>query len=209
MSRIHPKPAARILAWRPSAAEYGPVIDSVLAAFRPRILAAARERAEAPFLLSELLRQAPERRELLVRNSRRFLSFALCGLLLERSCQESAAAPRQGERLAALALVVADSLDPAWYGDRLLADARARCCALIADARRVAGDLPGAEEALQAAESHLRQGMGDPLERARLLAFKAALLRAQRRSGEAASLFRRADARVDPQEDPSAGGSCA
>jgi hypothetical protein len=186
--RAHPKPevspprskgGGAVLAWRFPRTGYGRAIDGVLAGLRPRIRAAEREWAAAPWLLSELLRHTPARRELLVRNSRRFRNLALCGLLLESSRQDGSAAPRGGERLAALALALVESLDADWYGDWALADARARCWMSIGNARRIAADLRGAEEALRKAEAHLRRGTGDRLDRDQLLAYKAALRRAR------------------------------
>ncbi len=191
MPRIHPnpeKPAPRLTGPQGSPVrrlpglDYGAAIDAVLAAFGPRIDAAAEESTAAPSLLSELLRNAPGRRELLVRNSRRFRNLPLCGLLLERSSQESFRAPRRGEKLAALALVLVETLNAARYGDWTLADARARCWMLIGEARRMAADLRGAEEALRTAEAHLREGTGDGAERARLLACRARLRSALRGS---------------------------
>lgn len=170
-----PEEGGRILPWRAPEAGNGPAVDAILAEIRPRIQSAEQEWAEAPALLDELLRHTPARRELLVRNSRRFQSLALCGLLLARSHHESADSPWQGERLAALALTLADSLDADWYGDWALADARARCWMQIGNARRLAADLPGAERAFRAAEAHLSQGTGDWEERARLAALRTRL----------------------------------
>jgi tetratricopeptide (TPR) repeat protein len=186
-----PKGGARILPWRPSEADYGATVDNVLAGFRPRISSAVREQAEAPALLDALLRHPPERRRVLVDNSGRFQSLALCALLLESSRQEGYKDPAEGERRADLVLALADRLDPEWYGARVLEDVRARSFLLIGNARRVASDLWGAEEAFRTAEAHLRQGTGDRLERARLLGFRACLRRAQHRFAEAASLFKR------------------
>jgi hypothetical protein len=184
--------AARILAWRPSGAEYDPAIDRILAGLRPRLLAAAREKADAPALLSDLLRHAPGRREVLVRNSRRFENLALSGLLLETSARECADTPDRSEPLAGLALHLIGALDPARYGDRVLADARARCWLQIADARRRVDDLRGAAGAVRTAQDLLRRGTGDRLARARLLACRAGLRMAEHRCDEAADLFRRA-----------------
>lgn len=187
-----PAGGARILPWRPSEADYGRAVDNVLASFRPRVSSAVREQAEAPALLDELLRHTPERRVVLVNNSGRFRSLALCALLLESSRQEGYKDPAEGERRADLVLALADRLDPEWYGARVLEDVRARSFMLIGNARRVASDLWGAEKAFRTAEAHLRQGTGDRLERARLLCFKACLRRAQRQFAEAARLFKRA-----------------
>ncbi|HKI06347.1 MAG TPA: hypothetical protein VKK31_30490 [Thermoanaerobaculia bacterium] len=187
-----PDDGGRILPWRPSPAECGQAVDRVLANFRPRIQAAARERAAAPVLLAELLRHEPERWDALVRGGERFRNLAFCGLLLEKSYREGVEAPRLGERLAALALTLAGSLDPAWYGERVLADARARCWMMIANARRVDADLRSSEQAFRMAEVQLLLGTGDRLEKAELLTYKACLRRAQCRFAEAASLCRRA-----------------
>lgn len=185
---------ARILPWRPSEPDYDGTFDAVLARFRPRFASAFHEQAEAPALFSELLRHTPERRMILIRNSRRFRNLALCVLLLETSRQEGYKDPMEGERLADLVLVLVHRLDPEWYGARVLEDVRARCFMLIGNARRVASDLWGAEAAFRAAEAHLRQGTGDRLERARLLFLKACLSRTQRRFPEAARLFKKAAA---------------
>jgi hypothetical protein len=172
-----PQGAGRLLLWRAPEAPYGPAIDAVLAGMRPRIRSAEQEWAEAPGLLAELLRHTLARRELLVRNSSRFQSLALCGLLLVRSHEESAEDPWHGERLAALALLLAESLDADWYGDWALADAHARCWMQIGNARRFAADPVGAERAFRAAEAYLREGTGDWEERARLAAYRTGKVR--------------------------------
>ncbi|HEV2851201.1 MAG TPA: hypothetical protein VHC97_00200 [Thermoanaerobaculia bacterium] len=181
----------RVLSWRSSGAEYDQAVDGVLDRFRPRIEAAVREMAQAPVLLSEILEHPPEQWEGVARGGDRFRSLALCRLILDRSHEESVETPRRGERLADLALTVIDWLDPARYGDRVLADARARAWTAIANARRVAANLWGAEEAFRTAEEHLRRGMRDCLEKAQFLELKACLRRAQQRFPEAVRLFRR------------------
>jgi tetratricopeptide (TPR) repeat protein len=181
----------RLLSWPDGATESGRAVDGVLERFRARLRDAAREQDEAPALLAELLELPPERREVLARNSRRFRSLSLCGLLLQRAYQDSFDAPGQGEGLAALALTLVESLDLAWYGDRVIADARGRGWMIVANARRVAADLPGAEAAFETAEACLRAGTGDWLEKAQLLVYKACLRRTQDRLAEAALLFRR------------------
>ncbi|HEY0554994.1 MAG TPA: hypothetical protein VGG20_12060 [Thermoanaerobaculia bacterium] len=180
-----------VLSWRPSARAVGRAIDGVLSSFRSRIQAAARERAEAPGLLAALLGQRPERREILARNSRRFRSLALCGLLVERGHEASVDAPGEAARLAALALALVDALDAGWYTPKVLADTRGRCWMVAGNARRVAADLAGAEEAFRQAAAALRQGTGDPMEKAQLLVYRAFLRQAQQRPDEAAVLFRR------------------
>ncbi|MEA2600713.1 MAG: MalT-like region [Acidobacteriota bacterium] len=176
----------------PSDSGYDRVLDRVLTSLQPRFEAAIRELATAQELLEDLLRHPPERREMLVRNSRRFRNLALCSLLLDRSGQAVHYDPRQGERLARLALILVDALDEEAYGELLLEDSRARCWRLIGNSLRVAGELREADKAFQMARAHLRRGTGDYLEKAEWLTHKACLRRAQRRFAEAVGLFRRA-----------------
>jgi tetratricopeptide (TPR) repeat protein len=183
-----------------AAGDYGTAIDGLLRAFTPRLLAMARERAAAPYLLDELRRHPPERRELLLRNSGRFRSLALCELLLRGGGEGE---PAADAGLARLVLVGLDALDPALYGEAVVADFRARAWGQLADARRRGGDLAGAEAAFAAAAAHLRGGTGDCLERAQLFALAARLRQAQRRPAEALDLLRSAAAtyrRLDERE---------
>ena len=62
---------------------------------------------------------------------------------------------------------------------------------VIGNACRAAADLDGAEEAFRQAAAALRQGTGDPMEKAQLLVYRAFLRQAQQRPDEAAVLFRR------------------
>lgn len=171
---------------------YDRILDRVLCDLAPRIRQARRERTEAPALLAELVSLAPGQREMLVRNVRRFRSFSLCLLLLDRSRAVSHGDPRAGEGWALLALHLTDFLDPAVYGPGLIEDVRGRSWALLANARRTTGDHFGAERAFDRAEEHLRRGTRDPLERAHTLVLKAILRRGQRRLYEAERLLRRA-----------------
>ena len=171
---------------------YPHAVAGVLAAFRPRFQAAQQETAAAPELLDALLELKTERREMMARNCRRFHSLALCGLVLDHGCMEAADDPTAGERLGHLCLVLVGALDAGWYGERLLDDTRSRCWSLVCDCRGTKSDLQGAEEALWTAESYLKHGTHDPLERAYWLACKARLRRAQHRFRESAELFRSA-----------------
>jgi tetratricopeptide (TPR) repeat protein len=69
---------------------------------------------------------------------------------------------------------------------------KARAWCYLANARRLLSDLSGSEVAFQAAESHLAQGTGERLERARLLDLKASLRTIQGRYDEAFALLNRA-----------------
>ncbi|HYG64583.1 MAG TPA: hypothetical protein VEL74_18530 [Thermoanaerobaculia bacterium] len=182
---------ARVLAWRPPETEYEIVVDRVLRGFQSHFHSVERERAAAPGLLEELRRHPPERRAWLIAERTRFRTLALVELLVRTSDEEVHRDAGEGERWGELALRLADRLDPGRHGTRVVEDARARCWASIGNARRVATDLLGADQAFRAAEAHLRQGSRDPLQRAPVLAYKASLRRAQRRFGEAISLLKR------------------
>lgn len=186
--------APRAVVWRFSGIglHYDRILDRVLRDLEPRIRMADRERSEAPALLAELRRHAPGRREMLVRNARRFRSFSLCLLLLDQCREVSPDDPRSGEDWALLALHLTDFLDPRVYGAGLIEDIRGRSWSFLANTRRISGDLLGAERAFARAEEHLRRGTRDRLERAQTLVLKAVLRRAQRRFQEAERLLRRA-----------------
>src|SRR6185369_5045707 len=96
-------PGGRLLPFPSRSNAYDAVLERVLRAFRPRLAAAEREREAAPALLSELLSHPPERRQILLRNSRRFQSLGLCFVLLERSREATPSDPKRGEELASLA----------------------------------------------------------------------------------------------------------
>jgi len=182
----------RVVELRPRESDYETVVDRVLRDFRPRLAAAEREQEEAPFLLAELLRQPAERRRLLVHNSRRFRSFGLCGHILEHSREETPSAPQRGEDLAALALELAEEIEPGGSDAARIEDVRAKGWMLIGNARRVRSDFHGAELAFLRAEAHLRRGTRDHLDHARLLVLRGVLRRWQSRVPEAVRLFRRA-----------------
>jgi len=183
---------ARVLVW-PGRRErdYGAAIDCVMARNEGRLATILREREEAPARVAEILRQPPGRRAVLVRNRESFRSLPVAEQLLKASRREAVDDPRAGEELAALALAVVDSLDAAEVGAELVSDTRARCELAIGNARRIAGDPRGAEEAFDRAEHRLREGSRDRLERARLYQHRASLRLDQRRFGEAARLLDR------------------
>lgn len=147
------------------------------------------ERATAPELCAELLALPPEAALETVRREARFHTWGLCELLLARAESEEA------ESLALLALAGAERLDPARHAAAVVQDLKARAWAAAGEARRRAGDLPGAEEALRAAAACLSHGTGDLLVEARLLEFEAAVRRVQKRYKEAAGVLKLAAAR--------------
>lgn len=141
------------------------------------------ERAEARRLMAGLQILPVYRWTATVQKDRRFHTWGFCELLLDE---------RDSEVCVALALSVANRIDPGTHPPVFIEELRARAWAGLSDLRRRAGDLTGAEVALHEAEACLLRGTGDRLERARLLERKAALRHAQERSEEAARLLGRA-----------------
>jgi hypothetical protein len=137
-----PKP---VVAWRPRETVYGPLVDRVLARFPAQARVALQDLARAPVLAGELLRQPPERRWLMVRNSPRYRGLGLCQSLLQASEEASWTDPGAGEALALLALRVIELSELPAPGAWLIADAKARCWNAVANARRLATGLPAAE----------------------------------------------------------------
>jgi tetratricopeptide (TPR) repeat protein len=100
--------------------------------------------------------------------------------------------------LAELGLLLARHLDAEYYGHSVVQDVQARAWAYLGNARRIAFDLAGAEEALTQAERLAEGGSADPLEEARILDFRASLLSDQGRFEQAADLL---DVVIDIYQD--------
>lgn len=195
---LHAKPdrlvrkLARVLPWPAAARDYGAILDRGSHEILRRLPAFDRERAEAAALYEELVALPPERQDLLLANDRRFHSWGLLEVLLERCREESFKDAQHGERLANIALCQAGRLDDAYYGPSRVEDMKARAWGMIANARRMRSDFRGAEEAFAQAEAHLRDGTNDALEKATLLDLKASLKRDLRQLDESARLLGRA-----------------
>jgi tetratricopeptide (TPR) repeat protein len=151
-----------------------------------------REREQAGQLVQELLNQSPERRRLLARNHVRFQTWAVCDHLLNRSWELNFSAAARAEEIARLATEVGDLLDDSRYGHERVEDLRARAWAYLGNSRRILSDLAESESAFERAMCHLKEGTGEPMERAVILDLRASLYRAQRRFDEALRLLRRA-----------------
>ncbi len=174
----------------PPAAEPDPMDagwDRLVVLLEKRLAVASAERREAPRLVAELLGFPPRERRILARSSGRFQTLAVCELVIEKSFDE-----RFGDNsreLAELGLLLAAQLDGERYGRSVVKDLQARAWAYLGNARRLAFDLPGAEEALAEAERLVETGSADPLEEARILDLRASLLSDQGRFEQAAELL--------------------
>jgi tetratricopeptide (TPR) repeat protein len=151
-----------------------------------------RETREASVLLGELLLQPRDRRLEQVRGEPRFRLLKLCVRLEAASRAAWAEDPATAVEMAELAVEVAGRLDPRTYGEALVSDAHALAWAYLGNARRIASDLGGAEEALVLAERLYRCCGADLLTEAEILGFQASLRNAQGRFAEAAGLLDRA-----------------
>jgi tetratricopeptide (TPR) repeat protein len=176
---------------RPSDFDYGPAIERSERRYLERVQALNQERAEAPALISELLAVPSEKRRLLLANSSRLQTWGVYELLIERSWGLRAVRRTESEDLAKLALELSGHLDSSYYSAELIEDLRARAWAYIANLRRIAADLEGAEQAFQISYTHLKRGTREPIERAVFLDLKASLRGAQRQFHDAIRLLRR------------------
>ncbi|HVS00849.1 MAG TPA: hypothetical protein VMW27_29790 [Thermoanaerobaculia bacterium] len=191
LSSPEPRSAARPVQPR-TESEYGVALERSLQNVLRRAMTLDREREEAQALFVELMEQPPEQREVLLCNGRRFLTWGLFELLVNRSWEVCIRDPGATEELGFLALRLSSLLDTSRYGAELIQDFRARIWGYISNARRLRSDLHGAEEAFVRAFDHLQRGTGDPNEQALLLDLKSSLLRDERRFPEALKLLQRA-----------------
>jgi tetratricopeptide (TPR) repeat protein len=142
-------------------------------------------RQEADFLWSKLKRRKPAERRVLVEDSKRFRTWALCEKLAAESIEAAGNDPREALELAELSLRIAERVpgEQAWRW-RLEGYAGVH----LANARRVCGDLRGADQDIARAKKLWEAGAsGDPglLSEAVFLGLEANLRRAQRRFAEA------------------------
>ena len=160
-----------------------------LVTFEARSLTA---RQQARLLWQRMEKRSPARRRNLVEKNLEFHSWALCELICKESIRAAADNADRARELAELALLIADLATGAetWRW-RLQGYAWAH----VGNARRVGGDLPGAEKAFVRANKLWEKGApGDPglLDEAQVLSLEASLRISQCRFPEAAALLGRA-----------------
>ncbi len=187
-------------------ASYNGVFEKVFEVGRRREQEIARERGQAPWAAAQLLKVPQGRRLAALHHDRRFHTVALCQLLLARSRAALHGDPGApvgldaALELAELALGAADRLEPRRCGRTVVQGLRARGWAYLGDARRLNGDLTGAERALQLALALLPEVPSDPLEAPEVLSLQAALAADRGRLAQADRLLDRVLAvyRVEP-----------
>lgn len=176
-----------------SRAHYGDVMSSVVSSVLQRQTHLKRQKSEASGLLEELLSHPPERREVLARNSKKYLNHALIDLLRDLSLDACFRKPSEAISLARLAVSIAERLPGQELGAAAVFDLRARSLGVLANAYRVSSEPQLAEATLDKAEMLLEEGgSGDLLESASLISYRAALLGNQRRPDESIALFDKA-----------------
>ncbi|HEX3527394.1 MAG TPA: hypothetical protein VH988_10025 [Thermoanaerobaculia bacterium] len=161
-----------------------PYLPEPVSASTPRPPEAA-DRRLADDLWARLSRREHSARLALVEEAPPYRSWALVERLCAESVRAAADDPREAVRLATLALRLVERLtgEPAWLS--LLAG---YVEAHLGNARRVASDLPGAEEAFRRAWQLWNEGAAAGtglLDGSRLLDLEASLLRAQRKMAAA------------------------
>ena len=160
---------------------YGDLFERVLPTIWKADEAVVLEKDAAPGLVEELRRHPRERRFLIVKNSRRYQTWAVCEALLQCSHGAGQAAEEDSLSFLELAASLGETLDRDQYGSAQVNDLLGRTYSLLGNARRMRSDFVGAREALDIASSFLEAGTGDELESARLLNFRGALLADQQR----------------------------
>lgn len=147
------------------------------------------ERAVAPELVAGLLAHPRLDRFAVLRGLSDLHTLAVCERLVEQCYEAGWTDPARALELAELAVEVSDCLPVERYGVSVVQDLKARAWAYLGNARRLGGDLAGADQALSHAESLADDGSADPLEEARILELRAALLADQGWLEEAAEML--------------------
>lgn len=172
---------------------YDEVLDRVFEKILATEARLTDQRSLGRKLCEELMQCPAERRHLLLGNSQRFRSSALCERLLEECHEAFFADPRRAAEVARLAVLVVDRLDAAdCNGEEVLASLRVRAWAHLGNALRINSDLAGSEQAFARTESLLGENRIPPVERARVLSFIGSGHMAHRRFAEALQTFDRA-----------------
>jgi tetratricopeptide (TPR) repeat protein len=133
-------------------------------------------------------------RLLWVKNDSRLYMWGLYARILAEAREAVRHDANEAVGLAYLGWMIAQRLDPAVYGDIHVRDFQGSATSLLGNAKRLYGDLRGAQEDLDRAEELLNLGTGDLLERAYLMSVRASLKTDLGCFEDAATLLRQAAA---------------
>lgn len=136
----------------------------------------AQERLRGIGLWASLEKRPQEVRLVLLRSDPRFQTWGFFERLLEKCRQAAFVDPIQSVDLAHLALSVIESMETGGRSPAL-ADGRSRALGLLGNAKRLAADFQGSEQAFRDAHAALSEGTRDPREEANLLCLQASLWR--------------------------------
>lgn len=161
-----------------------------------RTLTIRTERRLGPTLLAELERRPPRIRRETIRTALRYQLFGFADHLAEESRQAGFRDVVRAQELAELAVEVSDALDPRVYLPSVVYDCQARSRAFLGNARRVSGDLFGAERAFQDALFHLEKGSESEVVWGEVLSLLGSLRTDQARYAEARTVLEEALALV-------------
>jgi tetratricopeptide (TPR) repeat protein len=147
------------------------------------------EQLKAPILYAELLARPSAERMTVVRNSRRFNSYLLAEMLLEKSRESWFDDPAQALEAAELAVEVATRLEASFYDETLLRAVKSRTLAYLANVRRILSDFPGALECFQKIEDLLADTALAPTEWAEIMSLRFSLYVSMKQYQEAGALL--------------------
>src|SRR5262249_19180917 len=100
LSSLAPLHRSQILRFRPARSQgYDEAFERSQSLAMKWVQLLRWERGEAPGLFQELMGRTAEQREMLLRNSRRFRTWGLLELLIDRSLETSIQNPKRGEEM--------------------------------------------------------------------------------------------------------------
>jgi len=169
-------------------ATYGEAIRRVTRRASHRAAQHERETRRAPGALDQILALPAEEWNRAIRSSPKYHSYAFAQYALKTCKATWSDDPHRSERLAELALEVANRLPNKEHGRRNLNDLRSKAWGYIANCRRIQTNLAGIPDALQAATENLFLGTANEQSRAMLLGFTTSYLISSGRSEAALSV---------------------
>lgn len=178
----------------PEGIDYTPMFERLEAIFAQTEMGVRAERRRGDELWMLLVPLDAAQRLLWVKNDPRLHLWGLYARVVAEARDAVRRDAGEAVGLAYLGWMIAQRLDPAVYGDIHVRDFQGAATALLGNAKRLCGDLRGAQEDLDRAEELLNLGTGDLLERAFLLSVRASLKTDLGCFEDAATLLRRAAA---------------
>lgn len=151
-----------------------------------------QERRDTGRLWGALEGHPQARRQVMIRNDRRFQTWGLFHCLQERYRAFLDDHPEAALEAAELSWSVAQTLSHDVYGEERVHDFQSSALIALGHARHASGDLQGAKEAFEQAEAVLALGTGDLLDKAELESLRATLLQASGQPDAAKVALRRA-----------------